>query len=139
MLMGILFMGIRYTRMKNYAVQIPLYSPLPFILIGYGSYATILIRSNFDPPINENAPKDIMSFVRYLKREQYVIPPLLFGPYLRTTYRHQTGSCEVCERKRQYETRERKRDLEYDRGRRNCSTPLYGILTIRRRISRSWV
>ncbi len=50
-----------------------------FILIGYSSYAIILIRSNFDPPIDENDPQDAMSFVSYLKREQYGDRPLLFG------------------------------------------------------------
>ncbi len=52
---------------------------LTFILIGYSSYALILIRSNFDPPIDENDPQDIMTFVSYLKREQYGDRPLLYG------------------------------------------------------------
>jgi hypothetical protein len=52
-----------------------------FILIGYSSYSIVLIRSNFNPPINENDPSDVMSFVRYLKREQYGTRPLLYGPY----------------------------------------------------------
>lgn len=51
-----------------------------FVLIGYASYGIILVRSNFDPPINENMPQDAMSFTSYLKREQYGDRPLLFGP-----------------------------------------------------------
>lgn len=50
-----------------------------FILIGYSSYALIIIRSNFNPPIDENDPSDVMSFVSYLKREQYGDRPLLYG------------------------------------------------------------
>jgi hypothetical protein len=50
-----------------------------FILIGYASYAIILIRSNANPPIDENDPQDAMSFVSYLKREQYGDRPLLYG------------------------------------------------------------
>ncbi|HSJ69474.1 MAG TPA: DUF2723 domain-containing protein [Anditalea sp.] len=52
-----------------------------FILIGYGSYAMIVIRANADTVINENNPKDVLSFVSYLKREQYGDRPLLHGRY----------------------------------------------------------
>lgn len=54
---------------------------LVFILIGYSSYAIIVIRSNFNPPIDENNPENIISFVSYLKREQYGSRPLLKGQY----------------------------------------------------------
>ncbi len=43
---------------------------LTFILIGYGSYATLVIRSNFDPPIDENNPANIIRVGSYLKRAQ---------------------------------------------------------------------
>ena len=52
-----------------------------FLLIGYLSYAVIVIRSNFDPPIDENDPEDVVSFVSYLKREQYGDRPLFKGQY----------------------------------------------------------
>jgi len=54
---------------------------LIFILIGYGSYALIVVRSNQLPVINENEPKDVINFVYYLKREQYGYRPLLHGQY----------------------------------------------------------
>ncbi len=50
-----------------------------FILIGYASYGLILIRSNANTPIDENNPEDVMSFVSYLKREQYGDRPLIYG------------------------------------------------------------
>jgi len=57
-----------------------------------------------------------MSFVRYLKREQYVIPPLLFGPYFTAQpIGIKPGPAKYVKGKDKYETRERKRDLEYDR------------------------
>ena len=52
-----------------------------FILIGYSSYSLIVIRSSYDPPIDQNDPSDIMSVVSYLKREQYGSRPLLHGAY----------------------------------------------------------
>src|SRR5690606_28409658 len=51
-----------------------------FILIGYSSYTIALIRSNYNPPINENDPSDVLGFTYYLKREQYGSRPLMYGP-----------------------------------------------------------
>ena len=53
-----------------------------FILIGYSSYLIVPIRASFHPTINENNPSDVLSFVSYLKREQYGSRPLLYGPQL---------------------------------------------------------
>jgi hypothetical protein len=51
-----------------------------FVLIGYSSYLIVPIRASFHPTINENNPSDVLSFVSYLKREQYGSRPLLYGP-----------------------------------------------------------
>lgn len=59
---------------------------LTFILIGYSSYVIILVRSNFDPPIDENDPENVITFVSYLKREQYGDRPLLRGHYFTAGY-----------------------------------------------------
>lgn len=53
---------------------------LAFVLIGYISYIQVLVRSDFNPPINENDPSDALNFISYLKREQYGSRSLLFGP-----------------------------------------------------------
>jgi hypothetical protein len=75
------FLAYRYSRKKEIAILNTALLSLIFILIGYSSYALIVIRANQDPVINENAPKDIISFVSYLKREQYGYRPLLHGQY----------------------------------------------------------
>ena len=79
--LGALIYGIRYSITKEKVLLNTILISLVFILIGYGSYALIIIRSNQDPIINENAPKDIISYVSYLKREQYGYRPLLHGQY----------------------------------------------------------
>ncbi len=73
--------AIRYSIQKEKVLLNTALLSLVFILIGYGSYTLIIVRSNQDPVINENAPKDVISFVSYLKREQYGYRPLLHGQY----------------------------------------------------------
>jgi len=115
-LLLILFLvaSIRYTQRIKSPVGNTLALAFTFIIIGYCSYATIIVRSNFDPPINEGAPKDVMSFVRYLKREQYGSRPLLFGPYFTSdpVAMHYTDQTYV-KGKDKYDLGERKYDLEY--------------------------
>ena len=53
---------------------------LSFVLVGYISYIQVLVRSDYNPPINENDPSDALNFISYLKREQYGSRSLLFGP-----------------------------------------------------------
>lgn len=53
---------------------------LAFVLIGYATYMQVLVRAGYNPPINENDPSDALSFLSYLKREQYGSRSLLFGP-----------------------------------------------------------
>lgn len=80
-ILGALIYGIMYSQRNNKVMLNTLFNSIAFILIGYSSYALVVIRSNHDTPINENDPSDVMSFVSYLKREQYGSRPLLYGPY----------------------------------------------------------
>jgi len=50
------------------------------IMIGYSSYALIMIRSTANTPMDENSPEDIFSLRTYLSREQYGDTPLFYGP-----------------------------------------------------------
>ncbi|SFG87773.1 glycosyltransferase family 117 protein [Pontibacter chinhatensis] len=77
---GALVYGIMYSIKKNNRILNTALLSLTFVLIGYSSYLMIPIRSSYEPTIDENDPDDIMSFVSYLKREQYGDRPLLFGP-----------------------------------------------------------
>ena len=48
-------------------------------VIGYSSYAIIIIRSASNPPIDQNNVENIYNFVSYLNREQYGDRPLWRG------------------------------------------------------------
>jgi hypothetical protein len=81
LLTGAIAYGIYYSQLKNKEFLNTALLALSFILIGYSSYALVLIRSNYNPPIDENNPENIISFVSYLKREQYGSRPLAYGQY----------------------------------------------------------
>ena len=49
------------------------------IMIGYSSYAVIVIRSTANPPMDQNSPEDVFTLGSYLNREQYGSKPLLYG------------------------------------------------------------
>ena len=49
------------------------------IMMGYSSYAVIVIRSEANPPMDQNSPEDIFTLGTYLSREQYGTRPLFFG------------------------------------------------------------
>ena len=49
------------------------------ILIGYSSYAALVIRSNADTPMDQNSPDNVFSLKYYLNREQYGDRPLFYG------------------------------------------------------------
>jgi uncharacterized membrane protein len=52
-----------------------------FILFGYSSYAMIVIRSNANPPMDENDPEHAFNLLGYINREQYGDRPLFYGQH----------------------------------------------------------
>ena len=50
------------------------------LMIGYSSYALIVIRSSANPPMDQNSPEDIFTLGDYLGRDQYGNRPLFYGP-----------------------------------------------------------
>jgi hypothetical protein len=49
------------------------------LMIGYSTYALIVIRSSANPPMDQNSPEDIFTLGDYLGRDQYGYRPLLYG------------------------------------------------------------
>lgn len=78
--LGALIYGIIWSARNNKVTLNVSLLALAFVLIGYASYIQVLVRSNYNPPINENNPSDVLNFVSYLKREQYGSRSLSFGP-----------------------------------------------------------
>jgi hypothetical protein len=51
------------------------------IMIGYSSYAMIMIRSSARPPMNQNNPSDVFSLSYYINMKQYGSAPKFYGNY----------------------------------------------------------
>ena len=81
LLFAVLLYGIYYSHKHYKAILNMALVSLTVILIGYSSFALIVIRSQANPPLDENNPEQLYSLLSYLNREQYGDRPLIFGQY----------------------------------------------------------
>ena len=81
LLIGLIVWGLRITMRRHKVIANTMLLSLTFILIGYSSFFLIIIRSNANPPIDENNPEDAISLISYLGREQYGDWPISYGQY----------------------------------------------------------
>ena len=86
---GVIVLGLLYVALNRKKEGKPLVSArlmntsllcMLMIMIGYSSYAVIVIRSSANTPMDQNSPEDIFTLGTYLSREQYGDRPLLYGP-----------------------------------------------------------
>lgn len=54
---------------------------LAMMLLGYTTYAVIVVRSAANPPMDQNSPDNVFALKTYLNREQYGDRPLFYGQY----------------------------------------------------------
>ncbi len=81
--------GVHYAVKNNKPTLHLAFMSLIFILIGFTSYTMITIRSNQNPPMNENEPNDFTELVSYLNRDQYGDFPIFERRF--ATEPHQLG------------------------------------------------
>jgi len=81
LLVGGLTYGIYYSvKKKKYILNIAMISTA-FIILGYSSFAMIMIRAKANPTLNNSDPDNAFSFLSYLNREQYGDEPLFKGKF----------------------------------------------------------
>jgi Protein of unknown function (DUF2723) len=79
-LAAVLVLGLRYAiRKKYYLLKIGIWS-ISFMLIGYSTYFTTMIRSNADPAVDMFNVDNPVTLVGYLSRDQYGDWPIVYGP-----------------------------------------------------------
>ena len=80
-IIGAITFGLIYTKKHNKAVWNTVILAMMMLLIGYSSFAILVVRSNANPPIDENNPEDAVGLLSYLKREQYGSWPIVYGQH----------------------------------------------------------
>ena len=82
LLVGGISYGIYYAVKKEKVTLHTFLLAFTFIMIGYSSYFIVIIRSNYNPPIDQNNPENVMTLLSYLNRDQYGSRP----PFARTIF-----------------------------------------------------
>ena len=81
LLIGLISWSIYYSHQNKKVILNTIMLILAAILIGYSSYAIIVIRSQANPPMDQNNPENIFALIGYLNRDQYGDRPLVHGQY----------------------------------------------------------
>lgn len=110
--------GIRYTYKKNMVIWNTIILGITVILIGYSSFALIIIRSSAKPPMDQNSPNNTFSLLSYLNREQYGERPLFYGQYfnspLNPQKRYLEGKSVYAQIDGKYEVIDKRVEPNYD-------------------------
>jgi len=77
---GLAVLGMIYTRRRKLVSWNSACLMFIVAMIGYSTFAVIVIRSSANPPTNENQPDNPFALLSYLNREQYGSVPLFSGP-----------------------------------------------------------
>ncbi|MDR3366480.1 MAG: DUF2723 domain-containing protein [Prevotellaceae bacterium] len=103
---------IYYTHKKQKLLLNTIALCATMILLGYGSYAEVLIRSSANPSMDQNNPDNVFNLMSYLNRDQYGERPLIKGQYFNApppsgkdggaVYAALNGRYEVVDHKTEY-------------------------------------
>lgn len=87
-----------------------------FILLGYSSFAMIVIRAKANPALNNSDPDNAFALLSYLNREQYGDRPLMYGQYFDSqVIDYKQGDNVYRKGKDKYEVASKKFEATYDR------------------------
>jgi hypothetical protein len=81
LLISAIIFGLRYTAKNAKPILNTVILCFTVILIGYSSFFVLVIRSQANPPMDENNPENAINLLSYLNREQYGSWPILYGQY----------------------------------------------------------
>ncbi len=84
LVVGVIAVALMLTHKRNMVLANTLVLGITMAILGYTTFATVIIRSNANPPMDENNPENLFALLSYLNREQYGDRPLLFGQYFNT-------------------------------------------------------
>jgi hypothetical protein len=112
---ALLVWGIRYTHKNRKPVLNTILLGFTVIIIGYSSFAVIVIRSAAKPPMDQNSPNNMFSLLYYLNREQYGDRPLFKGHSFEAPLIDRLeGNPQYIQKDGKYVVASRKAKLVYD-------------------------
>ncbi|MCX6257143.1 MAG: DUF2723 domain-containing protein [Bacteroidia bacterium] len=115
LLFGLIIWGLYYSHRKHKAILETILLAFTVMIIGYTSFAMIVIRAGVDPPINEDNPDHVFAMLSYLNREQYGETPLLYGEYYNAPVEEiKNGSPVYIQKGGKYVATYPSEDLKYD-------------------------
>ena len=110
---SIIFYGLRIANKRNWNfLKLAMWS-FAFILLGFSTYYTTLIRSNADPAVDMFNVDNPVSLVGYLSREQYGDWPVLYGQDFTAEITEQKPVDTYVKGKDRYEKKGRRYETEY--------------------------
>jgi hypothetical protein len=80
-LIALIITGLYFTKKKGKPILNTIVLCFTVILIGYSSFLVLVIRSQANPPMDENNPENAVNLLSYLNREQYGTWPITYGQY----------------------------------------------------------
>jgi len=81
LVMGGAIGGLIYYIRTKYALLNTVLLSFALLLVGYSTFAVLVIRAQAKTPMDENNPENAINLLSYLNREQYGDWPLLYGQY----------------------------------------------------------
>ena len=98
LVIGLIILGLFLTRKAGNSTWNTAILGVLVLLIGYSSYATVILRSSANTPINIGSPDDPLKLSSYLQRDQYGDWPIISGqnynqqyPFVRPSGTKETG------------------------------------------------
>ncbi|MEN8121706.1 MAG: DUF2723 domain-containing protein [Bacteroidota bacterium] len=141
-LVGGLAYGIYYSIHKNKVIMNTVLTMLTVILIGYSSFALIIIRSQANPPMDQNKPDNVFSLLSYLNREQYGENPLIYGQYFNSrVVDYEQGAPVYIQKNGKYEIADYKVGYKFEEGSKTIFPRMYSNATVPNHVEgyKKWV
>lgn len=85
-LITVIYLGLKYTRTKNYVFANTAILCITFIIVGFSTWILLPIRANANVVINENNPSSARELLAYYNLEQYPKTHLFYGPLFTEQY-----------------------------------------------------